>query len=390
MNIIKRSLFLKLFLPVAVLMLVSASVMWFIVPQLVKENATTNAATAAELTVKQFKVLRGYYVKNVVKKVLAGSDMTVAINHVDDPNAIPLPATMIHDLSKYMKKEGTHLQLYSAYPFPNRQDRKLDSFAKGAWTYLQKNPDGKFVQTAELNGKQMVRVAIADKMVAESCVSCHNSHPDTPKNDWKLGDVRGVLEVSTDIDEQLIQGEIMSNKIVKLLAIALLIISIVFFFTYRLSVGDQVKRALEVTSDIAEGRLNNVITDPGNDEIGQLLRSIRSMQSDLNNVLTNVVNTSDDIASTSSQISATAQNLSQATSEQAASVEETSASIEQMGASITQNSENAQITDDIATDSSKSAEEGADAVSQTVTAMKQIAKKIILSKISPTRLICWH
>jgi adenylate cyclase len=24
---------------------------------------------------------------------------------------------------------------------------------------------------------------------------CHNSHPDSPKRDWKLGDVRGIQEV---------------------------------------------------------------------------------------------------------------------------------------------------------------------------------------------------
>ena len=29
-----------------------------------------------------------------------------------------------------------------------------------------------------------------------ACVECHNSHPETPKKDWKVGDLRGVLEIS--------------------------------------------------------------------------------------------------------------------------------------------------------------------------------------------------
>ncbi|MCH7822914.1 MAG: DUF3365 domain-containing protein, partial [Proteobacteria bacterium] len=29
-----------------------------------------------------------------------------------------------------------------------------------------------------------------------ACVNCHNTHPDTPKSDWKEGDLRGVLEIS--------------------------------------------------------------------------------------------------------------------------------------------------------------------------------------------------
>lgn len=27
------------------------------------------------------------------------------------------------------------------------------------------------------------------------CVSCHNTHPDSPKRDWKVEDVRGALEI---------------------------------------------------------------------------------------------------------------------------------------------------------------------------------------------------
>ncbi len=48
-------------------------------------------------------------------------------------------------------------------------------------------------------------------MVAQGCVNCHNAHPDTPKNDWKLGDVRGVLEVTKNIDAQLISGQNLGN-----------------------------------------------------------------------------------------------------------------------------------------------------------------------------------
>ena len=30
----------------------------------------------------------------------------------------------------------------------------------------------------------------------QPCVNCHNSHPESPKTDWKVGDVRGIHEVS--------------------------------------------------------------------------------------------------------------------------------------------------------------------------------------------------
>ena len=67
---------------------------------------------------------------------------------------------------------------------------------------------------------------------------------------------------------------------------------------------------------------------------------------------------------------------SQAASEQAASVEETTAQIDTMSASISQNSDNAKVTDGMATKTSKEAVEGGAAGNQTVGAMKQIAAKI--------------
>jgi methyl-accepting chemotaxis protein len=82
------------------------------------------------------------------------------------------------------------------------------------------------------------------------------------------------------------------------------------------------------------------------------------------------------LASASQEVSATAQSLSQASSEQAAGVEETSASIEQMTASIAQNTENAKITDGIATQAATEAARGGEVVKATAAAMKQIASKI--------------
>ena len=57
-----------------------------------------------------------------------------------------------------------------------------------------------------------MRVAIADKLVAQGCVNCHNSHLLTPKNNWKLGNVRGILSVDAPINDQVVAiSNIMRN-----------------------------------------------------------------------------------------------------------------------------------------------------------------------------------
>ncbi len=93
-------------------------------------------------------------------------------------------------------------------------------------------------------------------------------------------------------------------------------------------------------------------------------------------IIEEVRGAADALNGAANQVSATAQSLSQAASEQASSVEETTSSVDLMSASISQNSDNARVTDGMATKASKEASDGGKAVTMTVDAMKQIAAKI--------------
>ena len=142
------------------------------------------------------------------------------------------------------------------------------------------------------------------------------------------------------------------------------------------SITQPLNQAVTVANQLAEGNFSVQIDVSSNDETGQLLRSMQDMVTKLSQVVIEVNNGAEALSSASEQVSMTAQSLSHAASEQAAGVEETSASIEQMTASISQNTENAKVTDGIATKASREAGEGGEAVRATVAAMKQIAQKI--------------
>jgi methyl-accepting chemotaxis protein len=137
-----------------------------------------------------------------------------------------------------------------------------------------------------------------------------------------------------------------------------------------------VHEAAGAAQSIADGDLTIQVRVSRRDEIGELQDAIARTVDKLSATIGEVSQTSNSLNSAASQVSATAQSLSQSSSEQAASVEETTASIEQMSASIEQNTENARVTDDMASKSSLEASEGGRAVKDTVEAMKQIAGKI--------------
>jgi methyl-accepting chemotaxis protein len=162
--------------------------------------------------------------------------------------------------------------------------------------------------------------------------------------------------------------------IVALLGCVLLAAGLAFVITRSLT--SALRTALAAANRLAEGDLTVEIEVNCKDETGQLLLAMQTMVAKLSQVVTEVNGGAEALASASEEVSATAQSLSQAASEQAAGVEETSASMEQMTSSISQNTENAKVTDGMASKASVEATEGGEAVKATVLAMKQIAQKI--------------
>jgi methyl-accepting chemotaxis protein len=132
-------------------------------------------------------------------------------------------------------------------------------------------------------------------------------------------------------------------------------------------------RALEALS---QGDLTQRITGDYHGLFGQVKDSANSTAEKLTQVMGEVRAAANALTGAANQVSATAQSLSQAASEQAASVEQSTSRINTMSASISQNSDNAKVTDGMATKTNKEAIEGGSAVNQTVVAMKQIAAKI--------------
>jgi methyl-accepting chemotaxis protein len=163
------------------------------------------------------------------------------------------------------------------------------------------------------------------------------------------------------------------------IGIAAVIIAMILGFVIARSLikqlGGEPAYAAEVVSRVAAGDLSvNVVTKPG--DTTSMLAAIKGMTDKLAHIISEVRGSADALSSASEQVSATAQSMSQASSEQAASVEETSASMEQMSASIGQNTENAKVTDGMASKAAQEAAEGGKAVKDTVAAMKTIADKI--------------
>jgi len=195
---------------------------------------------------------------------------------------------------------------------------------------------------------------------------------------------RGSLNNFSDLQDELANNRgkdaadlASSSKIIVIaMALAAFVLGIGFAWWITRSITKPLAEAMSVANELAEGNLTVKIDVDAKDETGQLKQSMSNMVGKLSHIISEVNTAGDALNNAAAQVSATAQSLSQSSSEQAASVEETTASIEEMTASITQNTENAKVTDNMATKSSVEATQGGTAVKETVEAMKQIAGKI--------------
>jgi methyl-accepting chemotaxis protein len=169
---------------------------------------------------------------------------------------------------------------------------------------------------------------------------------------------------------------IAAERLIIALGIAATLLTLLFAWFVTRSITRPVAQALDAATRLAEGDLTVKLEADSKDEVGLLMNAMQNMIGKLTQIIGEVRTAADNLTNAAGQVSATAQSLSQSSSEQAASVEETTSSMEQMTASISQNTENAKVTDGMASKAAREAAEGGDAVSRTVADMKSIASKI--------------
>lgn len=133
-------------------------------------------------------------------KTVEGVEVTHA--YLNQPGAIPLPSTFAIELGDRIsdRDDAVAVRFYSDYPFPWREEGgPRDSFERDALIRLRDNPQASFFRWEKNDGHAVLRYGEASIM-KPSCVTCHNTHPNSPKTDWEVGDVAGVWEITQPID----------------------------------------------------------------------------------------------------------------------------------------------------------------------------------------------
>jgi class 3 adenylate cyclase len=182
---------------------------WLDLRSLSNEALTRQATDLNEM----ISEIRSYYSRNVVARILANhGQSTPARNYEEIDGGIPIPATLSIELGNVIGSRGNNIRyrFVSDNAFAGRAPHRLDAFESAALIGLREagKADNSVTEISGAFLRRQIRMAVPVVM-GSGCVACHNAHPESPKKDWQVGDIRGIQSISVD---QPIAANILSFK----------------------------------------------------------------------------------------------------------------------------------------------------------------------------------
>ena len=150
----------------------------------------------ADMLISVMVADRTVYTKKVVQRLAAKHKVIKASEHFDDDKALPLPAQMFRFGAEHVadKTDKFSYSLLSLWPI-NKQNAPRTEIEKVGLKYVAENKGKNYYGEETLGGQKYYTAVYADVAVAKVCASCHNDHKDTPRSDFKVGDVMGGVVI---------------------------------------------------------------------------------------------------------------------------------------------------------------------------------------------------
>jgi len=149
---------------------------------------------------------RAIYTKKIVNRLVKKEKVIKASEHFEDDKALVLPAQMFRFGSELVAKRAESLPdvdfsytLQSLWPVNTQNAPKTDAEKTGL-KFIAENKGENYYTEETLGGKKYFTAVYPDVGVAPVCISCHNGHKDSPKRDFKLGDVMGGVVIRIPLD----------------------------------------------------------------------------------------------------------------------------------------------------------------------------------------------
>ena len=149
---------------------------------------------------------RTVYTRKIVNRLVKKDKVIKASEHFEDDQALALPAQMFRFGAEMVAERSADnpevnfsYSLQSLWPV-NKQNAPQTDAEKEGLKFIADNKGKNFYTTEKLGKQEYFTAIYPDTGVAPVCVSCHNAHPDSPRTDFKLGDVMGGVVIRIPVE----------------------------------------------------------------------------------------------------------------------------------------------------------------------------------------------
>lgn len=143
---------------------------------------------------------RTIYTTHVVNR-MQDKGIVSASERWEQENALPLPAQLLQQSGRLVAESGSGIRyrLIGLAPIYQRNAPATD-FERKALETLRRQPDKPITGIVSSGKKQYFQAIYADRAISPACITCHNSHPLSPKQDFKLNDVMGGIAITIPLE----------------------------------------------------------------------------------------------------------------------------------------------------------------------------------------------
>lgn len=149
---------------------------------------------------------RAVYTRRIVNRLAAKDKVITASEHFEDEKALVLPAQMFRFGAEMVAERAAEspdvnfsYSLQSLWPI-NKQNAPKTDAEKVGLQFVADNKGENYYTTEKLGDQNYFTAVYADTAVSPVCASCHNDHIDTPRSDFKIGDVMGGVVIRIPVD----------------------------------------------------------------------------------------------------------------------------------------------------------------------------------------------
>ncbi|WP_106477820.1 methyl-accepting chemotaxis protein [Phytohalomonas tamaricis] len=181
-----------------------------------------------------------------------------------------------------------------------------------------------------------------------------------------------VAQADSSYNANTMEYAVSRNIIISVIVLAFILATALSLWLIR-GIMVPLSKAREFAEALARGQLDTPIDITSKDEFGDMLYSLKAMETKLSEVVRSVRRNAEEVDFASGEIAQGNDDLNRRTQEQAASLEETAASMEEITTTVRQNADNAVQADHLVQGVSRQAQQGGEVVQQAVGAMTEIS-----------------